>query len=124
MKWTTEYAGETYTFDDLRLTASEARLQKRITDGMSPAGAERARFELDPDAWVAALVIGRRRIGLDVAAALDVDADEIDLMACMAATNKANQPEAEAEAKPRTRSRKAAATPEPPVVDAEPNPAT
>lgn len=124
MKWTTEYAGETYTFDDARLTASEARLQKRITDGLSPAAAERARFELDPDAWVAALVIGRRRIGLDVAAALDVDADEIDLMECMAATAKANQPEAETETKPRARSRKSAAAPESAVVDAEPDPVT
>lgn len=124
MKWTTLYAGERYTFDDERLTASEARLQKRITDGMSPVAAERARFELDPDAWLAALVIGRRRIGLDVAAAMDVDAEEIDLMACMAATTNAMQPEPEeAPAKPRARSRKAAAaTPEPDAP--EPDPAT
>lgn len=122
MKWTTLYAGERYTFDDERLTAAEARLQKRITDGMSPVAAERARFELDPDAWLAALVIGRRRIGLDVAAAMDVDAEEIDLMACMAATTNAMQPEqADAPAKPRARSRKAA-TPEPDAP--EPDPAT
>lgn len=127
MKWTTLYAGERYTFDDERLTASEARLQKRITDGMSPVAAERARFELDPDAWTAALVIGRRRIGLDPAAAMDVDADEIDLMACMAATTNAMQPEqpepaAKPATKPRARSRKAAEPELEPA--AEPDPAT
>lgn len=86
MKWQIPYAGETYVMDDARLTASEARLQKRITDGLRPAAADVARQEMDPDAWVAALVIARRRIGLEVGDALDVDADEIDLMACMEAT--------------------------------------
>lgn len=113
MKWLTEYAGETYIFDDARLMASEARLQKRITAGMSPAAAERARFELDPDAWISALVIGRRRSGLDEVAAADVDADKFDLMACMAATTKAGLAEqAQAKAEPE------------PDVDAEPAPAS
>lgn len=93
MKWQIPYRGETYVFDDARLTASEARLQKRITDGMSPMTAEQARGLMDPDAWVAALVIARRRSGLDADAALDIDADEVDLMACMHATRVAGEAE-------------------------------
>ncbi|QJY46652.1 hypothetical protein [Pseudonocardia broussonetiae] len=93
MKWLIPYAGETFTFDDERLSASEARLQKRITVGMAPFVAERAREQMDPDAWVAALVIGRLRSGLDAIAAADIDADEVDLMAAMKLTREAGQAE-------------------------------
>lgn len=132
MKWLIPYAGETYTFDDEHISVSEARVQKAITDGMRPSAAEEARQEMDPDAWVAALVIARRRIGMAPADALDINVDEVDLMACMAATREAGRAElaelkASAEkakpgpAKPRSRSRKAAA-PEPDAP--EPGPAT
>jgi len=93
MKWLVPYQGTTWTFDDERITASEARLQKRITDGLLPAQAEQARAQMDPDSWVAALVIARRRSGLSVDEALRVDADDIELMACMRATNEADEPE-------------------------------
>lgn len=113
MKWHIPYAGETYEFDDARLTASEARLQKRVTGGMSPVDAERAREELDPDAWVSALAIARLRIGLDAAAAVDIDGDEVDLMAAASATRSGLEAEPAA---PKPRRRKAA---EP--ADAEPD---
>lgn len=113
MKWQIPYAGETYEFDDVRLTASEARLQKRLTDGMTPVAAENARAQLDPDAWVAALAIARRRIGLDAEAAVDIDGDELDLMAAASATSGNGD-----EDKPKPRRRKAPEAPA--VVDAEP----
>lgn len=93
MKWLISYAGETWTFDDARLTAAEARLQKRITDGMLPMQAEQARGLMDPDAWVSALVIARRRTGLDANAALDIDADEVDVMECMRLTREIGEAE-------------------------------
>lgn len=86
MKWLIPYADKVWTFDDSRLTASEARVQKRITEGMLPAQADQARMQLDPEAWVSALVIARRRTGLAPDVALDVDADEVDLMDAMALT--------------------------------------
>lgn len=87
MKWLMEYAGKVWTYDDSRLTASEARVQKRITDGLLPAQADQARMQLDPEAWVSALVIARRRSGLAPDVALDVDADELDLMDAIALTS-------------------------------------
>lgn len=111
MKWFIPYAGETYEFDDARMTASEARLQKRLTDGLSPNAAERARLEqLDGDAWLAALVIARLRLGLSTEDAADIDLDEFDLMLIPGATQAAAV--ADAEAKPaKPRGRKAAAAP-------------
>jgi hypothetical protein len=129
VKWLIPYAGETYTFDDEHISVSEARVQKAITDGMRPSAAEEARQEMDPDAWVAALVIARRRIGMEPADALDINVDEVDLMACMAATRaaghaelaelKAAKAKVDAPAKPRARSRKAA-TPEPDAPELDP----
>lgn len=90
MKWLVPYQDTTWTFDDERITASEARLQKRITDGLLPAQADGARAQMDPDAWVAALVIARRRSGMSADDALKIDADDLDLMACMNATSGAD----------------------------------
>lgn len=111
MKWQIPYAGETYEFDDVRMTASEARLQKRITGGLSPNAAEKARLEqLDGDAWLAALVIARVRIGLTTEDAADIDLDELDLMLIPGATQAAV--DAAAETKPaKARTRKAATPP-------------
>jgi len=101
MKWLIPYAGKVWTYDDSKLTASEARVQKRITDGQLPAQADQARMQLDPEAWVAALVIARRRAGLAADVALDVDADEVDLMDAMELTTKDLQAQAaEAKAEP------------------------
>ena len=91
MKWQTPYQGQTYEFDDSRLSASEARLQKRVTAGMSPVEAERARGDLDPDAWIAALLIGMRRAGRDVDATTVIAADDVDLMAAARATRTTAQ---------------------------------
>lgn len=85
-KWLIPYGDRTWEFDDTRLTASESRLHKALTGGLSPLAGERARFELDGDAWVAALVIARRRTGMSADDASRVDADEVDLTAALRAT--------------------------------------
>lgn len=79
MKWQIPYAGEVYEFDDMRLTGSEARLQKRITGGLTPAEAEEKRLQRDEEAWLAALAIARRRIGMSADDAVDVDMDLLEL---------------------------------------------
>lgn|GEM_PF-5833055 len=83
------YQGRDWVFDDSRITASEARIQKRITSGNTPSVAGGARFELDPDAFVAALVIARKRAGLELADAFNIDDDELDLTAIIEATEAA-----------------------------------
>lgn len=75
MKWQIPYQGRTWEFDDSRLTFSEARMQKRITAGLTPTAADRARHELDPEALIAALVIARKRAGLPVEEAALIDSD-------------------------------------------------
>lgn len=96
MKWLIPYAGKVWTYDDSKLTAAEARVQKRITNGQLPAQADQARMQLDPEAWVAALVIARRRAGLTADVALDVDADDVDLMDAVELTMKDLQAQAAA----------------------------
>jgi hypothetical protein len=95
VKWQIPYQGRTWEYNDERITASEARLQKRLTGGLLPAQADRARQEMDPDAWVAALVIARRRSGMEPDEAAAVDADLVELMACMQATREAGEAELE-----------------------------
>jgi hypothetical protein len=89
MKWQIPYEGKTWEFDDERLTASEARIQKRLTDGMTPVRAEAARMEGDPDVLIAALVIARVRAGVDREEALVVNDELVDLVAITDATNAA-----------------------------------
>lgn len=89
MKWILPYQGRDWVFDDSRLTAGEARLQKRLCGGSTPSAAGTARFELDPDALVAALVIARKRAGLPIEEAVSIDDDELDLTAVAEATEKA-----------------------------------
>lgn len=89
MKWQIPYAGKTWEFDDSRITASEARLQKRLCGGATPSVANASRFELDPDAIVAGLAIARRRAGLPVDEAIVIDDEELDLTAVMDATAEA-----------------------------------
>jgi hypothetical protein len=83
------YQGRDWEFDDSRLTAAEARLQKRLCGGSSPSIAGASRFELDPDAVVAALVIARKRAGLPLEEAASIDDDALDLTAVAEATEKA-----------------------------------
>jgi predicted nucleic acid-binding protein len=89
VKWHIPYAGEVLVFDDGRITASEARLQKRITGGMSVIEAENKRLELDPDAWIAALAIARRRGGVTADEAVDIDLDQLELVQIMDRTREA-----------------------------------
>lgn len=63
MKWHIPYDGREWIFDDSRVTASEARLQKRVTGGLAPAEADQRRNVLDDDAWTAGLLIAMRREG-------------------------------------------------------------
>jgi hypothetical protein len=86
VKWQIPYDGRTWEFDDGRITASEARTQKRLTDGLMPTAADSARLALDPDAWVAALVIARRRAGLSAEDAVAVDDAQLELSAITDAT--------------------------------------
>ncbi|AEA27926.1 hypothetical protein Psed_5799 [Pseudonocardia dioxanivorans CB1190] len=79
MKWQIPYGDRTWEFDDYRITASEARLQKRITAGLTPTAADTAREEMDPDAWVAALAIARRRAGLPLDEAIAIDDERFEL---------------------------------------------
>lgn len=118
MKWILPYAGQDWVFDDSRITASEARLQKRLCGGATPSVAAASRFELDPDAIVAALVIARRRAGLPVDEAIVVDDDDLDLTAVADATAEAAkggtvaepaEPEADEEPAPK-RTRKSVAS--------------
>lgn len=82
MKWQIRYQGRIWEFDDTKLSMPEARLQKRISGGMTPVAAERARQELDPDALSAALAIARKRAGLPLEEAIVVadDDEEIDVI--------------------------------------------
>jgi hypothetical protein len=89
MRWILPYQGRYWEFDDSRLTAAEARLQKRLTGGSTPSVAGASRFELDPDAVVAALVIARRRAGLSVEEAVSIDDELLDLTAVAEATEAA-----------------------------------
>jgi hypothetical protein len=98
VKWRIPYAGEVLVFDDGRITASEARLQKRLTGGLSVTKAENERMELDPDAWVAALAIARRRAGMSVDEAIDIDLDQLELVQIMDVTREAVLAEREAAA--------------------------
>ncbi|WP_103381942.1 hypothetical protein [Pseudonocardia dioxanivorans] len=93
MKWQIPYDGRTWEFDDARVTASEARLQKQLTGGLSPTAADAARLGLDPDAWIAALVIARRRAGLEPEEATAVDDARFELGAISDATNAFYQAE-------------------------------
>lgn len=81
MKWHIPYEGREWVFDDSRITASEARLQKRVTaglapgsNGLAPAEADARRNVLDPDAWIAGLLIAMRREGEE-----DLRPERIDL---------------------------------------------
>jgi hypothetical protein len=76
------YQGREYVFDDSRLTHSEARLQKRVTGGMTPIAAEEARQGLDPDAWLAVLLIGMRRAGQETDPD-EINGDDLDIMAAV-----------------------------------------
>lgn len=89
MKWILPYQGRDWEFDDARLTAGEARLQKRVTGGSTPSAAGASRFELDPDALVAALIIARRRAGLPIEEAASIDDELLDLSAVGEATEAA-----------------------------------
>lgn len=113
MKWQIPYAGTTWVLDDSRFTASEARLQKRLTGGWSLTEAENKRLELDGDAWIAALAIARRRTGMSADEAIEIDLDELDLMPIMKATEDAARADqaAAAEAKPARKDRRTVATP-------------
>lgn len=44
------------------MTMGEARELKRLSGGMTLAGAENALHEVDPDAWTAVLLISMRRV--------------------------------------------------------------
>jgi hypothetical protein len=85
------YEGTEFVFDDARMTASEARLQKNASGGMSPAEAERRRYLLDPDAWVGALLIAMRRSGRADVKADDLDLDALELTAIVSATEAENR---------------------------------
>jgi hypothetical protein len=91
MRWTIPYDDTDYEFDDGRFTASEARLQKRLTDGMNVVQAETARNGLDPDAWIAALVVARRRTGMTADVAADIDLDAFELVKIAEATKRSVQ---------------------------------
>lgn len=85
MKWHIPYQGREWVFDDSRITASEARLQKRVTaglagsNGLAPAEADARRNVLDPDAWIAGLLIAMRREGEEDLRAERIDLDEFVL---------------------------------------------
>ena len=123
MKWVCPYQGTDWVFDDDRLTATEARIQKRLTEGMTPVQADQARQDADPDALVAALVIARRRAGLDPVEAAQVDPDEFDVVEALGSTLEAAQEAMRAprEAKPARRARRAPKPVEKPAED-EPAP--
>jgi hypothetical protein len=109
VKWQIPYAGDVLVFDDDRITASEARLQKRLTGGMAVTEAENKRMELDPDAWIAALAIARRRTGMNADEAVDIDLDQLELLQIMDRTREVVIAEREAAAS---------------HAETEPNPAT
>lgn len=125
-KWQIPYQGTVYVFDDASITASEARLQKRMTrdplagtPGLTPAEADEKREQLDPEPWVAALAIARRRAGLATEVAVDINGDDLDLMDILTRTRlmyegllAARRAEAAAESAPAT------AEPEPQVAPA------
>lgn len=96
MKWQIPYGGRTWELDDSRITASEARLQKRLTGGLSPVAADAARTELDPDAWFAGLAIARKRTGLAIEEAVAIDDEQLNLGDILDTTTAAYAAEAKA----------------------------
>jgi hypothetical protein len=124
VKWYLPYGTgddvETFEFDDSRLTAAEARLQKRLTEGATPTKADALRLEGDPDALTAALVIARRRAGLDDMTAVQVDADALDIVAVIEATFDAAKKAVKAahdEPKPPRRTRRTAKAADEPITE-------
>lgn len=77
------YAGTTYPFDTEALTLAEAFTVKAIC-GLAGGAFVAAIFEVDPHAWLAMVVLARRRAGETVTAE-DVDHDKLDLMTTAAA---------------------------------------
>lgn len=112
-RWLIEYDGAQVEFDDKRLLLGEAQLQKALVGGdCTPVRAERLRLDRDPDAWLAALVIGRWRTGMSKDEALAVDVMKCDLMALTAPTAadepSTEQAPADEEGPPPTKKAKAA----------------
>lgn len=88
-KWIVPYGGRDWVLDDDRLTASETRLHKALTGGMTPDDGDRARLARDGDAWVAVLVLARQRTGMSREEAVRVEPDEVDAAAALVATAEA-----------------------------------
>lgn len=79
MKLDLTYDGKPYVFDTDQLSLAEAFTVKTIT-GQRPGEFVNAIFELDPHAWLAMIVLARRRAG-EACIAKDIDQDKVDMVA-------------------------------------------
>lgn len=78
MKLDLTYDDKPYQFDTDVLSLADAFTVKTIT-GQRPGEFVNAIFELDPHAWLAMIVLARRRAG-EACLAKDINQDKIDLV--------------------------------------------
>lgn len=119
MRWILPYEGTDWFYDDARRpTVYEAQLMMQVSGGLYGDELTQALARENPNAWLAALVVARKRSGMPTDRARKVDADRLELEDCVEATfaelqrAKDEAPAAE-QSKParRPRTPKAAETP-------------
>jgi hypothetical protein len=82
VRWILPYDGTDWFYDDSRRpTVYEAQLMMQVSDDLQQALAAE-----NPNAWLAALVVARKRAGLPVDRARKVNADLLEMEDCVNAT--------------------------------------
>ncbi len=79
MKLNLPYEGTVYVFDTDVLSLAEAFTVKAVS-GLRAGAFLAAVFDLDPGAWLAMLVLAKRRAG-EAVLAEEIDQDKVDLVA-------------------------------------------
>lgn len=87
MRWIAPYDGTDWFYDDdRRPTVYEAQLMMQVSGGLFGDELQQALAQENPNAWLAALVVARKRSGLPIDRARKVDADRLELEDCINAT--------------------------------------
>lgn len=87
MKWIAPYEGTDWYYDDARRpTVYEAQLMMQVSGGLYGDELTHALARENPNAWLAALVVARKRSGMPADRARKVDPDRLELEDCINAT--------------------------------------
>lgn len=87
MRWILPYDGIDWFYDDgRRPTVYEAQLMMQVSGGLFGDALEQALAQENPNAWLAALVVARKRAGLPIDRARKVNADLLEMEDCITAT--------------------------------------